>query len=318
MKRLCFLLPTAFSINITDNEIVFSQSSSILYQSSGASSAKELRSSIPVRAPSVIFDPITSEQQMPTCNADVTGSTVYDAIKETLLICTGSKWKSIKGCAPPTSCNNLCDPSTGVHSINIEGAQVDMYCDMDLAGGGWTLISNRRKDSTNTESCGANVADFFNQANGCGSVQAIGPTNSYSLDQSTRQKLHFNEVLVVQYKDWPNIDADDAYILTTSTDLFPSSTGISNFPISKVCNIDQSQCDTSEVYFKFVGDDHYANSFCNGVQNGGYGGNYGLCHNGLGGYESSSLFGDRRGYVETKLWNHPDGAAAFAERIFVR
>lgn len=78
--------------------------------------------------------------------------------------------------------------------------------------------------------------------------------------------------------------------------------------------------DTTDVFFKWVGDRFFAGALC---QNGYYNGlptlvgNYGYCHNGLSG-NANSLFGDRSEYNETKLWSHTSGASSYQEKIWIR
>ncbi len=218
--------------------------------------------------------------------------------------------------------------ASGVVSFDPDGAgpkaAFNVYCEAGLAGGGWTLLSNRRGGTTNVEACGTNLRSFF--ANGCGSADQIGYGSSYALSAAQRASLQFTQVMLIQYNNLGVADMDDAYIMDTSADLFPNTNTLTDFPISRVCNINGAACDMSQVFFRYIGDYWYHSSQClsSSSFDATYRGNYGLCHNGIayngsaGSYPSSSGYGNRNVYDETKLWAHPNVAAAFQERIFVR
>lgn len=236
-----------------------------------------------------------------------------------------------RACLPVGApCANLAargQTNSGVYLVDPDGngglAPFEVYCDMNLDGGGWTLISNRRANTTNTEACGGNIRNFF--TNGCGSATAIGASDSYALNASRRAAVIANatEMLIVQYLNGVP-DFDDAYIVQLATagqDLFPNRSSVTDFRLGGVCTYDRTRCDVSGVYFKHAGDSWYHSSLCrasNWANNYTYRGNYGLCHDAWTGASSSYFTGNRVGYNETKLWAHPNGAAAYQERIFYR
>lgn len=191
--------------------------------------------------------------------------------------------------------------------------------------GGWTLIANRKADSLNIESCGTNIMEFF--TNGCGNVNFIDKNSSYSLSNIQRNSIFKNKMLITQYLN--NIlDFDDAYIITFldhATEPFPNFNLSINIPVMKVCNITNSDCDSTNVYWKYIGDFWFHYDDCNSSSSLStqYRGNYGLCHDGASNngnnntYSASSLFGNRTAYDEIKLWGGT-GATSNQEKIWYK
>ncbi|PKN54021.1 MAG: hypothetical protein CVU56_28765 [Deltaproteobacteria bacterium HGW-Deltaproteobacteria-14] len=205
------------------------------------------------------------------------------------------------------------------------GGPFQVYCDMDLAGGGWTLISNRRAGSNNTESCGSNLAGFFN--GGCGTVTSIGAGDSYALTSARRAALPRTQMLVTQLLGGA-LDADDAYVidLGSSFDLFPNSNASLNIAVTRVCNLAGTACDSSDVFWKYIGDYwfHSAQCFSGSSSDATYRGNYGVCHDdaynagSAGTYPVSSFTGDRSAYDESKLWGIDTPSRNYQERVWFR
>jgi cysteine-rich repeat protein len=203
------------------------------------------------------------------------------------------------------------------------GDAFQAFCEMELADGGWTLVSNRRINEANIESCGQNLGDFFSA--GCGDISQLSQENSYSLGAALRAQLINTEWLFIQFRVNGEADLDDAFRIESTADLLSLVSGVSTREVDAVCNISGGQCDRTQVLFISTGQRYFHSSYCDGrtpPQTGGYGGNYGYCHNGLDGAATNRLFGDRSGYEETKLWNGPppDSGSSdqFSERIFVR
>jgi hypothetical protein len=81
---------------------------------------------------------------------------------------------------------------------------------------------------------------------------------------SDRISLSATELLHTQFQS-DALDADDAYIVDmgSATDLFPNSTTVNNIQVGGVCNLTRSQCDTSDVYWKYSGHHYYNMTYCN-------------------------------------------------------
>jgi hypothetical protein len=230
-------------------------------------------------------------------------------------------------CSVPTG-SPCIGGQSGVIAFDPDGAgpkaSFNVFCDANTAGGGWTLLSNRRGGTTNVEACGTNLRSFF--TSGCGNPNQIGYANSYALSAAQRAELKFTQMLIIQYTNAGVADTDDAYIMDISVDPFVNDNILHDTPVSRVCNINGAACDMTSVFFRYIGDYWYHSSQCYSSSSfdATYRGNYGLCHNGVqqsgsaGAYPSSSAYGNRNIYDETKLWAHPNVAASYQERIYVR
>jgi len=208
--------------------------------------------------------------------------------------------------------------ASGVYSIDPDGlggaTPVDAYCEMNQSGGGWTLLFQRRSDSTNTQSCGSNFNGFLH--NTCGDVNTLGYTDSYSFD--TTNTLAHDQYLVIQYDSGLVADDDDAYIINTTSDVFPNNAGIVNTGVSALCDVNETNCDTTSATIRYIGSGGYM-SACNGqVTNAAYQGHFGACPNGIIAGSLSAQFGNRNQWAETKLWGFGGGSDIFMERVFTR
>jgi UDP-3-O-[3-hydroxymyristoyl] glucosamine N-acyltransferase len=225
-----------------------------------------------------------------------------------------------------TSCQSLYQAgvtASGVYSIDPQndGNSLEVYCEQDLFGGGWTLISNRAEDTSNIESCGSRVRDFFSA--GCGSTAAIGGADSYALTALDRNRLPKSQMMVLHY-DGGVADFDDGVRidLGSLSDPFPDTSGsVVTSAVSQICGADGSNCDSSGTYWLYAGDGWFASSQCSAAYDTGpYRGNYGYCVSGMGPGSSNNLSGgNRAGYQETKLWAYNSNIGdAYQERIFYR
>lgn len=214
----------------------------------------------------------------------------------------------------------------GLYWVDPDGsggdAQIQVRCDMTRNGGGWTLIANRRLHGSNIDTCQTGLDTFFQ--NTCGSPSNIGSADSYSIGNTARREniITNGEWLFVQYDAGDTEDSDDAYIIHhNGNDLFFSSTGtINRTAVTQVCDINNAACDSTGVEFIWTGDGYFSGASCSAgysAPGGTYYGNYGYCHNGAVGL-ANSLYGNRTGYNETKLWGHPSGGGSYYERIFIR
>lgn len=204
-----------------------------------------------------------------------------------------------------------------------------VYCEMGLAGGGWTLAANRGAGTDdNSESCfdvveKQNLGTFFGE--GCGSASSVGPNDSYAMSRDQRTKLDFSEYLVVQYKAG-SLAVEDGFIIelkNSSQDLFPASTGTeTEINLERACDIFRhvSQGDSAcieDPTWRYAATGTLQAS-CSGYTDNNLGGEYGLCAS-----ESNAL-GDafnpqRAGENESKAWGRSSGNASdYHERIFVR
>ena len=207
---------------------------------------------------------------------------------------------------PGTSCTDIKnnrDAATGVYYITGTSSEFQAYCDMDTENGGWTLIMNRRGGYGNIESCGNNLNEFLHDT--CGSVSSIGFADSYSMDVDLRPDG--DEYLFYNMNISDVIDTDDAFIIHSSADIFPDSIGSTdNIAVTSVCDYSNSNCDTTDVYWKYDGNGFFSGANCINGHSSGYGGNYGYCQNGIVSYSCNGLFGSRSAYNEAGLWNYTE------------
>lgn len=238
---------------------------------------------------------------------------------------SASEYFGNSGCGEPTSCHAVLQAfpraQDGRYQIKVGADTQTLYCEMGLAGGGWTLVAHRRADQSTGEDCSgaANLDAFF--TDGCGSA-FVSEGQSYAMSRQTRNTLAFDEYLVVQYKG-DRLDVGDAYILEPegNNDLFPSGIGPHEVGLSRVCNVYGNQCESSDnLFWRYAGSGHLQGS-CSDYEdeaNSGFAGEYGLCTSDSG--PLNGWFGNRNGEEEAKAWGRNTNATAndYHEAIFGR
>jgi len=195
----------------------------------------------------------------------------------------------------------------GTYWIDIDGAggdnSLEVYCDMTVDSGGWTLVAKRAGGTENIESCGGNLNAFMQAT--CGNVDSLTYGTSYNIgDTSVKASLISDgEWLFYQNDAGGTRDTDDAFIIHHGSSIFPNTTGMSEIAVTQICDINNTNCDSTDTYVKYAGTGWFNGGSCSGglMGAGATKGNFGYCHNGLSG-ASNALFGNRNTYAETKIW----------------
>jgi len=227
------------------------------------------------------------------------------------------------------SCSSLLadypELQSGSYWVDPDGAgpvvPIEVFCDMETGGGGWTLVLQRRVGNSNTESCGANLDEFVQGA--CGTVGALAQTDSYSIGRSSRQALvesSSGHWLVVQYGNNNIADPNDAFTLRHDGDVFDlfSEMEVVDTPVQAVCDQDGANCVRESVSFRYAGIGSIQGASCSGVLANETGsGVYGYCT--ALEAQLNHGFGDRSGAAEIKVWGvDAGGVSSFSERVLIK
>ena len=329
---------SSISFTISDSENTLSCATSVTMSSSNVTIIDNTDVVFGGTAPNctAVFTPNANQIGTSTITLTVTDGLLQNSIEFDLsaisaLTLNSGSYEYVGG-TQATSClaylnhSGYSSEGSGTYWIDPDGAggagEFAARCDMTSNGGGWTLLSNRSGGTTNVEDCGANLNQFLQAT--CGNVNNITYVDSYSIGNSAVRSNIVTEGdwKFMQYSVSNVLDSDDAHIIhNDGSDLFFSSLNVVNKTlVTSVCDINDANCDTANVYFLWAGNGWWGSARCSsGFSTGSYLGNYGYCHNGVGAsYDSNGLFGNRSGYNETKLWNHNNGARAYQERIWAR
>ena len=220
------------------------------------------------------------------------------------------------------------EANSGIFSVKIDWVNnTSVYCDMTTDWGGWTLIVKRIHSSNNIESCEDNLNDFLHNSCNKDILESWNYLDniSYSLWDFG---LHMSqwEYMFKQYDSNWLFDEDDAYIIKAKKDIFPNIYDLQHINIESVCSLDKSSCDETDVVWKYIWNNHFNNSSCNGGLSYWYGWNYWYCNDWADNkrwseysYYSNGFIWNRNYYNETKLWWHPSlESKGYHELIFVR
>ena len=202
------------------------------------------------------------------------------------------------------------DPDgTGPHGLHL------VYCEQELAEGGWTLLFQTGATDQPVRSGGrSSFGEFIDGS--IGSPHPLRPNDSYSLGRR-HWPTHVRELLVVQVDASGEPDLDDAYVVHSSSDLFPDASPGRNIEVDAVCNLD-GECDTTGVIWRWSPAGFFPQASCSSpwTSSAQYRGTFAVCPDGLTKELAATFSGDRFGYGEMVLWGFKGNG--YATRVYAR
>lgn len=194
-----------------------------------------------------------------------------------------------------------------------------VYCEMQQNWWGWTLLFQRRW-GRNLENYWTTLNSFLQNKHW--NTENLTFQDSYSISVNNfLSQVRIKNYMSLQYTSNMNL-TEDSYTLFTDKNIFPNETEVlREFDIDKVCDKNGNNCDTTNVYWKYIWDKWFASASCfkNNLDNRrDYRWNYWYCHNWGWDYSANSLFWTRSWYEETKLWWFWWNSANHMERFFVK
>ena len=190
-----------------------------------------------------------------------------------------------------------------------------VYCEQELAEGGWTLLFQTGATTDPVRSGGRNsFGELLDQP--LGSPHPLRPKDSYSLGRR-HWPTQVRELLVVQVDESGEPDLDDAYVVHSSSDLFPDASPGRNIEVDAVCTL-EGDCDTTGVIWRWSPTAFFPQALCSSpwTASAQYRGTFAVCPDGLNSELGATFSGDRYGYGEMVLWGFKGNG--YATRVYAR
>jgi len=173
------------------------------------------------------------------------------------------------------------DPSavTGIYEVDVRGEQIELVCDMDIAGGGWTVFQYRyhgktdfsRKWNTYESGFGHLDSEFWL---GLKNINKL--TSEGTFDLRVQMTAFDGRIRYAQYKSFKVANASDNYRLSFKNNSNSGNAGDSLFPNNNMQfstkDVDNDNWKGGNCVNRFSGGGNW-NNYCNRQNfNGAYGG----------------------------------------------